>query len=172
MLKKKHKDSKGRTKYSTIFQGLFIIANFNKNFQGRTIVLPDLAQNSFGDIIGSWLQSKNAARDELVKMDNPTFEKEFVIYSTDQIEARYILSHTLMQNLLNFKQKTKHDISISFVKNNIHLAINYGKDLFEPTVFKSLLNDEITKEYIETLVLALSTVEELKLNERLWSKVK
>ena len=169
---KKHKDSKGRTKYSTIFQGLFIIANFNKNFQGRTIVLPDLAQNSFGDIIGSWLQSKNAARDELVKMDNPTFEKEFVIYSTDQIEARYILSHTLMQNLLNFKQKTKHDISISFVKNNIHLAINYGKDLFEPTVFKSLLNDEITKEYIETLVLALSTVEELKLNERLWSKVK
>lgn len=167
---KKYKDSKGRTKYSTIFQGLFIISDFNKNFSGRTVVLPDLAQNSFGDIIGSWLQSKNSSRDELVKMDNPTFEKEFVVYSTDQIEARYILSHTLMENLLNFKEKTNHEVSISFVKNNIHLAINYGKDLFEPTVFKSLLNDEITKEYIETLILALSIVEELKLNNKLWTK--
>ncbi len=165
---KKYKDSKGRTKYSTIFQGLFIIADFNKDFHGRTIILPDLAQSSFGNIIGSWLQSKNASRDELVKMDNPTFEKEFVVYSTDQIEARYILSHSFMERLLNFREKTNREISISFVKNSIHIAINYGKDLFEPSVFKSLLNDEITKEYIETLVLAASIVEELKLNERLY----
>lgn len=167
---KRYKDSKGKTKYLTLFQGLFIIADFNKNFQGRTIVLPDFAQNTFGEFIGSWLQSKNQAREELVKMDNPDFEKEFVVYSNDQIEARYILSHSLMENLLKFKKKTKHDISISFVQNNIHLAINYDKDLFEPTVFKSLLNEEITKEYIETLVLALSIVEQLKLNERLWSR--
>ena len=167
---KKYKDSKGKTRYSTIFQGLFIIADFNKNFHGETIILPDLAQNSFGEIIGSWLQSKNSSKGELVKMDNAIFEKEFVVYSDDQIEARYILTHTLMERLLNFRKKSKHEILISFVENNIHLAINYKKDLFEPTVFKSLLNEEITNEYIHTLVLALSIVEELKLNDRLWSK--
>lgn len=167
---KKYKDSKGKTHYSTIFQGLFVVADFNKTFYGETVILPDTAQNAFGNIIGSWLQSKNISRSELVKMDNTLFEKNFVIYSTDQIEARYILSHTFMQRILNLKEKINHDLYISFVKNNINIAIDYNKDLFEPTMFTSLLNDEITKEYINTLVLVVSIVEELKLNEKLWSK--
>ena len=166
----KYEDSNGKTHYSTIFQGLFIIADFNKTFHGRTVILPDTAQSVFGNVIGTWLQSKNISRDELVKMDNPLFEKEFVIYSTDQIETRYILSHTFMERILDFKKKINHNLYISFIDNNIHLAIDYGKDLFEPTMFKSLLNDEITKEYINTLVLAVSIVEELKLNEKLWSR--
>ncbi len=170
MQKKKYKDNKGRTRYSTIFQGLFIVADFHKNFYGQTVILPDLAQNTFGNLIGNWLQSKNLSRDELVKMDNPDFEKEFVVYSNDQIEARYILSHTMMERLLDFKKKTAHDIHISFVDNHLHLAIDYGKDLFEPTVFTSLLDEKLTKEYINNLYLAVSIVEELKLNERLWSK--
>lgn len=167
---KKKKDSKGRTRYSTIFQGLFIVANFNKNFHGQTVVLPDVAQSSFGSLIGSWLQSKNMARDELVKMDNPEFEKEFVVYSDDQIEARYILSHTMMERLLEYKRKTKHDIYVSFVENHLHLAIEYNKDLFEPTVFTTLLDEKLTKEYIYNLELSVSIVEELKLNNNLWSK--
>ena len=110
---KKHKDSKGRTSWSTIFQGLFIAAEFNKHFRGETVVLPDTAQSSFGDLIGNWLQSNNFNRDELVKMDSVEFEKEFVVYSTDQIEARYILTPALMQKLLTFKKKSKHPIYIS-----------------------------------------------------------
>ena len=165
-----YEDSNGKTHYSTIFQGVFIIAEFNKNFFGETIIAPDVAQNAFGDVIGSWLQSKNYSRGELVKMDNPEFEKEFVVYSTDQIEARYILSHTMMERLLDFKNKSKHNIHISFVDNHLHLAIDYGKDLFEPTMFKSLLNEELTHEYIHTLSLSVSIVKELKLNEKLWSK--
>lgn len=167
---KKHKDNKGKTKYSTIFQGLFIVAQFNKNFNARTVVLPDLAQSTFGNLIGSWLQSKNLSRDELIKMDNPEFEKYFVVYGTDQIEARYILTHSMMENLLEFQKKSNHDISLSFIEDHIHLAIHYGKDLFEPTVFRSILDEKITKEYIEVLHLAVSIVEQLQLNERLWSK--
>jgi len=85
---KKYKDSKGRTSWSTIFQGLFIVSDFNKNFKGRTVVLPDIAQSTFGMLVGNWLQSNNMSRKELVKMDSVAFEKEFVVYSTDQIEAR------------------------------------------------------------------------------------
>ncbi len=168
--KKKYKDSKGRTKYSTIFQGLFIAADFNKNFYGTTLVLPDFAQNSFGDLIGSWLQSKNSSKGELVKMDSVDFEKEFVVYSDDQIEARYILTQNLMELILNFKKKSKNDIYISFTKNKLHIAIDYKKDLFEPTVFTSLLNETLIFEYIEILSLVIGCVEELKLNRRIWSK--
>lgn len=168
---KKHKDSKGRESWSTIFQGLFIVSEFNKNFKGKTVILPDVAQSTFGDIIGGWLQSNNFGRSELVKMDDNTFEKEFVVYSTDQIEARYILSHSLMSKLLTFKEKSGHPIYVSFVGGSIHMAISYNKDLFEPSVFHSLLDYKIAMEYVKTLHLAIGVVEELKLNQRLWSKL-
>ncbi|MDQ1264806.1 MAG: hypothetical protein QG559_1807 [Campylobacterota bacterium] len=167
---KKNQNSKGRDTWSTIFQGLFIVADFNKHFKGETIVLPDTAQSTFGDLIGHWLQSNNAARDELVKMDDPAFEKEFVVYSSDQIEARYILSHSLMKKLLDFKHKSKQSVYISFIGTHIYIAISYDRDLFEPSVFHSLLDYKVAMEYVKTLHLAIGVVEELKLNQKLWSK--
>jgi len=166
----KHKNSKGKDNWSTLFKGLFIVADFNKNFMGKTIILPDSAQKTFGDLIGGWLQSKNMGRDELVKMDDIAFEREFVVYSTDQIEARYILSHALMQRLLTFKNKSKHPVYISFIGESIHMAIYYNKDLFEPSIFHSLLEYKVAMEYVSTLHLAIGIVDELKLNQKLWSK--
>ena len=168
---KRHTDSKGNTSWRTLFQGLFIISEFNKHFKGETIILPDSAQSSFGDLVGGWLQSNNFSRDELVKMDNPEFEKEFVVYSNDQVEARYILTHTLMQKLLNYKKRSKHPLYVSFIGGNIYIAIAYNKDLFEPSVFHSLLKYKIAMEYLGTLHLAVGVVEELKLNQKLWSKL-
>lgn len=171
LAQKKHKDSKGRESLETIFQGLFIVSEFNKHFKGKTIILPDTAQRTFGDLIGNWLQSKNMGRDELVKMDDIEFEKEFVVYSTDQIEARYILSPSLMKRVLTFQKKSKHPVYISFIGGAIYLAVYYNKDLFEPSIFRSLLEYKIAMEYIQTLHLALGLVEELKLNQKLWSKL-
>lgn len=167
----RYKDSKNKESWSTLFRGLFIVAEFNKNFSAKTLVLPDRAQSAFGDLIGAWLQSNNFARDELVRLDDSEFEREFVVYSKDQIESRYILSHSLMKRLLELKQRSGHPIYVSFIGNHIHIAIEYKKDLFEPSIFYSLLEYKIAMEYIETLHLALSIVDELKLNEKIWSKV-
>jgi len=167
---RKRRDSKGRESWSTMFRGLFIVSELNKHFHSKTVVLPDSAQSSFGELIGGWLQSKNFNRDELVKMDSVEFEKEFVIYSTDQIEARYILSHSLMKRLLSFKKRSKHPLYISFIGGSIYLALEYNKDLFEPSVFRSLLEYKIAMEYLQTLHLAIGIIDELKLNEKLWSK--
>ena len=103
-------------------------------------------------------------------MDHPEFEKEFVVYATDQIEARYILSHSLMQKLLHFKTRSKHPLHISFIGQSINLAIEYNKDLFEPSVFRSLLDYKIAMQYVQTLHLCIGIIEELKLNQKLWSK--
>ncbi|WP_373072849.1 DUF3137 domain-containing protein [Sulfurimonas sp.] len=168
---KRHRNSKGRDSWSTIFRGLFVVAEFNKNFIGETVVLPDTAQKTFGDLIGNWLQSKNLGRDELVKMDDPEFEKRFVVYSDDQIEARYILSNSIMKKLTTFEKRFGHPLYISFVRNHIHLAVYYNKDMFEPSIFSSLLEYKTAMEYVDTLHLATGIIEELKLNERIWSKV-
>lgn len=169
-VEKKTKNSKNQDSWNTIFQGLFIVADFHKHFKGSTVILPDTAQSTFGDLIGGWLQSNNASREELVKMDNPEFEKVFVVYSNDQVEARYILSHSLMEKLLVFKKRSKHNIYISFIGASIHMAIEYNKDLFEPSIFHSLLDYKIAMEYVQSLYLCIGIVEELQLNQKLWSK--
>ncbi len=163
-------DSKGNMHYITIFQGLYIVAEFNKHFKSRTIILPDSAEKIFGNVLGNWFQSKNLGRDPLVTLDNAAFEKAFVVYSSDPIESRYILTHTMMERLLNLKKKVAHPVYVSFVDANIHIAIAYNKDLFEPTVFESLLKYDNAMSYIHALSLAVGIIEELKLNERLWSK--
>ena len=65
--------------------------DFNKHFNVKTYVLTDTAEKMFG-FLGKKLQSMNSSRDDLVYLENPDFEKQFVVYSSDQIEARYILS--------------------------------------------------------------------------------
>jgi hypothetical protein len=78
------------TEWHTIFKGLFVAADFNKHFRGRTVVLPDTAQKAFG-LFGQTLQSWNPSRDELIRLEDVEFEKEFVVYGTDQVESRVLL---------------------------------------------------------------------------------
>jgi hypothetical protein len=164
------RDSKGRTQWHTLFRRLFLVAEFNKHFKAKTVVLHDQAEKSFGSLIGGWLQSINFTREGLVRMDDPEFEKHFVVYGSDQIEARYILSHSMMKRILDFQRRVSHPLFISFVHNHIHVGIGTGKDLFEPAVFTSLLDCKQAMEYVNTLQNTIGLVEELKLNEKLWSK--
>jgi hypothetical protein len=156
------------TTWHTIFKGIFFIADFNKKFKGRTFVLPDVAQRMFGNIIGNLFQSWNKFRGQLVKMEDVDFEKLFVVYGDDQIEARYILSTSLLKRITDFKTRTKKDIYLSFIQNNIYVAISYYKNLFEPRLFKTLIDFTMIEEYYNDLNLALSIVEDLNLNTRIW----
>ncbi len=164
-------DSKGRThtQWHTIFKGLFFMADFNKHFHARTVVLPDMAEKALGGL-GKFFQSKNMSRGTLMTMDDPVFEKEFVVYGTDQIEARYILTASLMKRIVDFKNKTGRPIYLSFVDSNIFIAIPYTKNLFEPNIFKTLLDFSVVEEYFSDLKAALDIVDELNLNTRIWTK--
>ena len=50
-------------------------------------------------MIGQKLQSFTTAfsKRQLIKLEDPEFEKLFAVYGDDQIEARYILTPALMQ---------------------------------------------------------------------------
>lgn len=167
-----HRDSKGRrkTRWHTIFKGLYFIADFNKHFHGLTVVLPDTAERLFG-FLGKKLQEMNFARSgDLVKLEDPEFERMFVVYGDDQVEARYILSTALMRRIIEFRKKTGNTVFLSFVHSNVHVAISLNRDLFEPRIFSTLLDFGLIEEYLDDLELATGIVEDLNLNTRIWTK--
>lgn len=167
-----HTDGKGRrrTEWHTIFKGIFFVADFNKHFSGTTVVLPDTAEKLFGRL-GQMFQSWNIARTgDLVRLEDVAFEERFVVYSSDQIEARYILSPSLMARIMDFRVRTNREVYLAFVASNIYVAISNLRDMFEPNVFASVLDMPRAQQYLDDLMLAVGIVEELNLNTRIWTK--
>lgn len=162
-------DGNSQTNWHTIFKGVFLIADFNKHFRNLTLVLPDTAEKLFG-WVGEKLQAMNVTRPELVKLEDPEFENHFVVYSENRVEARYILSPSLMRRLVDYRKKTRKNLSISFVNDHIMMAIPYSHNLFEPNILKSNLAFETIKKFLEDIHLFAGVVEDLNLNTRIWSK--
>jgi hypothetical protein len=75
-----------------------------------------------------------------------------------------------MNRIVDFRKKAGKNIYLSFVNSRIYLAIPYSKNLFEPRLYKTLLDFKPVQEYFENIQFALGIVEDLNLNTRIWSK--
>lgn len=144
----------------TLFQGVVIVADFPKPFKGRTVILPE---GCFGDRPDG-LQA--------VTLERSAFERDFVVYSSDQIEARYLLSPTMMERLVRFSRRFPGDVRISFANNQVLVAIDdHANRLEAPPLFTPLtsINQASLRAYLEDVWLASTLVEDLNLNLRIWS---
>ncbi|EDY81592.1 hypothetical protein VDG1235_1210 [Verrucomicrobiia bacterium DG1235] len=157
-----------RTQWHTIFKGIFFIADFHKEFRTRTIVLPDTAEKVFG-FLGRKLQDWNFARPDVVRLEDPDFEREFCVYADDQVEARYILSPSLMQRILRLKRKFGDKVFLSFLHSKVYIALSSSKNCFEPKMFEPV-DMSLIDEYKEDLDLIVGIVDDLNLNTRVWTK--
>ena len=162
-----HRDK--RTEKHPVFDGMFFIADFNKHFKGQTFVLPDKAEKLFKGL-GKFFQSMNWNYGQLVKMENIEFEKEFVVYSNDQIEARYIISLSMMERMLALKKRFNRPVYFSFINSNVNFAVALRGKQLEPTVLRSLDNRKIIDSYFGLLNDMIAIVDELNLNTRIWTK--
>ena len=140
-----------------IFKGFLFIADFHKDFQGETTIL----RNSLFKL------KMGASR---VKMESPEFEKVFDVFSTDQIEARYLITPSMMERMLKLDNNFKKGITISFRNSTILVAIPDSKNRFEADVWSSLNDMNLLKSDFAVLQSLLAIVDELNLNTRIWSK--
>jgi hypothetical protein len=170
-MEKTTRDSNGKTskQVTTIFKGLFFVGDFNKKFIGETIVLPDTAESLFGSM-GTMFQKWNMSREQLVKLEDVEFEKAFAVYSNDQVEARYILSPSLMQRILQFREKSKSKIGLSFINSEVFIAVPLSENLFEAPFFSSMVQYQRIEGFNKYLTLFIGIVEDLNLNTRIWTK--
>ncbi|MEH2441221.1 DUF3137 domain-containing protein [Nostoc sp.] len=152
------------TRTSLIFKGLFFKAKFNKTLRTVTIVQPK--------IINANIHALNHVKKQVIKLEDPEFAKFFTVYGDDQIEARYVLSTSLIDKIVNFRKKTNRNIYISFVDDMIYIAIEEAieNNIFDPNLYKSVLSFAPLREYFETLNLMLGIVEDLNLDRGIWQK--
>ncbi len=161
------KDGKTEEEWHTIFKGLFAHADFNKHIKGRTFILPEHAKKDFTKYN---LSEKDGGETELVKLENPEFEKIFKVFSTDQIESRYILTPTMMEAIVNIYKKYKKRVHFSFIGSRVFVAMSFNKDLFEPRIIKSGVRFEDMEQMNDQFNLIQTIIHEMNLNTRIWTK--
>lgn len=158
------KDSNGNRKKveKRVFKGIMFIADFHKHFQGETYLI----DKKFFDTERFELKFKGAFE---IEMEDIAFNKEFRTMTTDDIEARYILSSNLMERIMEFTNRSKDEVELSFKNSKMFIMHEARKNHFEGKLFEN--NDEETlKEIYNDFRTYFDIIEEFRLNRRIWSK--
>ncbi len=143
----------------TVFRGPLVIARFPKPSTGRTIVVPD------GGSIGNFFAGLRQDAGERVKLESPEFERAFEVYSSDQIEARYLITPTMMERLLAFRARFGGRVWLAFAGHDLLIALDDRRDWFpNPGLFQNLRNPALVREQAEEIARLAGIVEALKLD--------
>lgn len=156
-------------KTELVFKGWFIIADFNKNFKGKTFLIPE-AMGMRSGFLAKAVMKFNPVKYELAKLEDPEFEKRFAVYTTDQVEARYILSPGLMKEITELSSTYSRDIRISFIESKIFIGVTTYENLFNPPFFNSTSLDSTVKTFVLQLMNCINLIDILNLNTRIWTK--
>ena len=153
-------DSKGRTqtRWVTVFKGQCLRFAFPKTFYGRTLVTRDAGFfNRFGGGKGM----------DRASLEDPKFEKIFEVYTTDQVESRYLLTPDLMQRLVDLETAFKGgDLKCSFDGGEMFVTVE-GGNLFEPgSMFKSLDDESRISELLHDFASVFHIIDSVLDNRR------
>ncbi len=143
----------------SVLAGSFFIAEFNKTFKKPVFVY---SKKTFGGM------DCLSYEGEKVRLEDPDFDKQFTVYSPDQIEARFILTPSMMERLKSLRARMGSNVYIVFANNNIYIANNNGKDRFEIGMLSSVNKRESIVGYYNDLAEQLGIIDELKLNLKIW----
>jgi hypothetical protein len=150
----------------TIFRGLIVRLDFNKNFRGHTVVVPDAESKGF------FGESEERRSKQIVRLESADFENVFSVYGTDDQQARYLLTPKLMELVLKARATFAPDIRLSFHDNSLFVTVPQFKNRFEVSMFGSAITPESSLGDLAELVsLAEGLIQTLDLETRIWSRV-
>jgi len=156
-LQQRTTDSKGRTRYTTVFRGQLIRMHFPREFLGVTIVRRDMGVfNVFGG-------GENGGRKlERVRLVDPTFEKAFEVWGADQVEARYLLHPVMMERLIALETGLHGKrIRCAFECGDLLVAVE-GGDLFEPgDMFKPLVDPSRARRIVDEIAGVVGVMDQV-----------
>ncbi len=107
------------------FRGMFCWLSFKKSLKGHTVILTNNQPSKLDRFF-----SAQFSEEQKIELEDPRFTDQFVVYGTDQVEARYVLTTALMERVVELKQKFNQPILLSFQHKQMYLAVKNEHGLF------------------------------------------
>lgn len=141
-LERESRDSDGNRSWSTVFRGILMEIDFQRDFLGRTVVLRDAGIFNF----------KKKAGMKKVGLASPKFEKIFEAYSTDQVESRYLLTPEFMQKLIDLEESVSgKKIRFGFLEDKLHIAVEAPNRFEAGSMYKPLTDTDRTHKIMDEI---------------------
>ncbi|NOU02336.1 MAG: DUF3137 domain-containing protein [Novosphingobium sp.] len=115
----------------TVFEGQILSIGFNRRFHSTTLIEPDGERRKF--LIGAEKETVGIGGLDLGRVDitHPGFEERFTVWSSDQVEARYIVHPEYVERLLAVEEAfAGEDIRALFHEGDLLITVKTG-NLFE-----------------------------------------
>lgn len=147
----------------TYFEGPWMIFDFPKPFRcdlqvsERSFSYNRSNTGFFG--LGGYMQK--------LSTESEAFNKKFEIYAEDPHEAFYILTPHMMEYLTSTTHQIEGDIMFCFVGNKLHVALNNGRNAFEPRMMASDDGNAIQR-VLDEIRETTAFVTELKLGDNIY----
>lgn len=169
------RNSKGQrtTSHVTLFDGVLFVADFHKEFRGTTLLLSQGFlglggwANRMGNSVANLFRGKRNRIDN-IQLENDSFNKMFNTVTNDEVEARYILSSSFMERILEFQRTHPNKLELAFTSSRMYVAISCSRNYFEPRINQPIGSQIAT--ICDEFAFFFGLVEQFDLNTRIWSK--
>jgi len=103
-----------------------------------------------------------------VRLEDPIFRNYFNVYSSDQVEARYLLPPDFMEYIKKLERISGGGLISCFTGQELTIMIPLKGDYFEaPSPKETLLNDSLYHSYLFEIYEILRIIDILKIGKRL-----
>jgi len=152
----------------TVFKGMLLVMDVKKPFAGQTIIKRESQKG-----LWSWLTGKTKGL-KSVKFPDPEFEKFFEVYTSDENEAKTLLTPDFIARLITLNSAYPNNmIRCCFLEGKLLLAYSYGADevagkLFEAgQIEKTLADTQDIHKFLAQMDSILQIIETVNPPEKL-----
>ena len=159
----RHTTSKGRTYYTTMFQGQWYIFDFNKSFVSDVQII----DSNFTHTSRKSFFSKPFNKIQLEDME---FNNLFDTYAQNDLDAFYLLTPHVIQKLKTLKYANSGNLIFCFNNNKLHIGVNNERNSFEPNLYRPININEIEQQTLQEIYDIISFINYLDLDNTLFRK--
>lgn len=150
--------SKVRNRTNYVFKGVFLHATFIEETEGRILVWPREFKQYLSKSIRNFTFQGGINVDHEIM--NSEFRELFMTYALPDTHVVSILSEPMQDAVVDYYKLTGKEIYMSFMDEEIYIAVTEPKDILEPFIFRSNTSFELVREFFEDIDLLLKIVED------------
>ena len=161
----KNKSGGKNSSVVTYFEGRWLIIESNKNFKGDVQVI----SKGFFDAKKKTSSIHGVSRRHKVLFENEAFNEAYESYCQDDVEAFYLITPHMMENINRLKEVYQVPIMVAFIDQKVHVLVDTRKNATELNIFKKVDYDTVVTS-IETEIKAVKeTIEILRLDRDIFN---
>ena len=142
------------------FYGYVIKFKMNKKFKGNTVIHPDFIRYKY-----------DLSNMHVTELEDIVFEKQYKVFTDDDVEARYLITPSLIERVNLLKNKFEADyIYLSFYEETLYIALRSKKELFKTISINKPIYDNnqyYNHTLLEEIISILKLIDYFKLDQNI-----